>query len=449
MPDAPLKTYPDPESSIGPVLDARFFETFANVNNVEKRQREKFRAALVIGAILLLLNYWGVLKLTGPKTVYFATVILIHEFGHFVGMRLCGYRGVGLLFLPYLSDSAQGVRTHASPLREAIVILLGPLPGMFIGLILSFLAVLEFSDSIRFAAMCFLAFNSISLLPCLPFDGGRLLQRVVLVRSRYLMAIVQLTLASFLVLVGWLLGMKYTVILGLGSLFWTTLNFRFDSIAQRLHDQFPDLELGESGQVSMASAANIVKELRRHVPFTLRFGMDAWAVRSVWERLMAKPAGLGTILMSLAAYATAFVLFVCTTVGLMLYPEEQLSTIQLPDGTEQKQATIFLLGDRVIEVTVSDEGRYHGEQKTYVPGGDAVLVEGEWKNGYMEGVWTTSTEDGNAISRMTLKQGELIKFEEFRDGAWVESTPANIAWFVRYDLWRHRRVAPEGPHQSD
>ncbi len=273
---------------------------------------------------------------------------------------------------------------------------------MFIGLILSFLAVLEFSESIRFAAICFLAFNSISLLPCLPFDGGRLLQRVVLVRRRYLMAIVQLTLASFLVLVGWILGMKYTVILGLGSLFWTTLNFRFDSIAQRLHDQFPDLELGESGHVSLVSAANIVKELRQHVPFTLRFGMDAWAVRSIWERLMAKPAGLGTILASLAAYATAFVLLVCATVGLMFYPEEQVSTVQLPDGTEQKQATISLLGKRVIDVTVSDEGCYHGEQKTYVPGGDVVLVQGEWNNGYMEGVWTTSTEDGNAISRMTL-----------------------------------------------
>ncbi len=432
------------------VLDARFFETYAKVNDVENWQRKKFRFALAVGAVLVLLNLTGVLKLTRPTTVYFMAVLLIHELGHYVGMRLCGYRAVGMLFLPFLSDSAQGVRTHSSPLREAVVILLGPLPGLFIALALSCLAVLEFSHSLFYAAIYFLAFNTISLLPCLPFDGGRLLQRVILVRCRYLMVLVQVPLASALALGGWLLGMEFTVILGLGSLYWTSVNFRFDSIAQRLHDHFPEQEGAQSrGEISIMSAAMIVNELRQHVPVALRFGMDAWAVRSIWERVMAKRAGLGTILASLTAYAAAFVMIVIAIIGLMTYPEEHVSAIPLADGTQQQRATVSVLGKKIIEVDVSDDGFYHGVQKSYVFGGDTVHMYGEWKDGYMEGVWTSHTTDGAKQSRMTFKRGELVGCEEFRDGAWTDSDAADLPWSVRYDLWRHGRSAPEGPHQHE
>jgi len=50
-------------------------------------------------------------------------------------MKLFGYRDVQMFFIPMLGAAVSGVESNPSSVRKAIVSLLGPLPGIIIGII--------------------------------------------------------------------------------------------------------------------------------------------------------------------------------------------------------------------------------------------------------------------------------------------------------------------------
>ena len=57
-------------------------------------------------------------------------VLLLHESGHYLGMRLFGYRDVRMFFIPFFGAAVSGKRGAVAPWKEGVVLLLGPLPGI-------------------------------------------------------------------------------------------------------------------------------------------------------------------------------------------------------------------------------------------------------------------------------------------------------------------------------
>ena len=58
------------------------------------------------------------------------SVLLLHESGHYLGMRLFGYRDVRMFFIPFFGAAVSGKRGAVAPWKEGVVLLLGPLPGI-------------------------------------------------------------------------------------------------------------------------------------------------------------------------------------------------------------------------------------------------------------------------------------------------------------------------------
>jgi len=103
------------------------------------------------------------------------TLIAIHEFGHWLAMKIFGYTGMGTFFIPYLGPVDLGRKLHAPAWQQLVVILAGPVPGILAGLVL--LVAGFFVPTIPAwlldAAGLSLAFNGFHLLPFLPLDGGK------------------------------------------------------------------------------------------------------------------------------------------------------------------------------------------------------------------------------------------------------------------------------------
>ena len=118
-------------------------------------------------------------------------IILIHEGGHWLAMRLLGYRRVHMIFLPLIGGLALGEEERASASARAWIILMGPLPGLLLALALAAayiylpgfsaaterlgLSVLDLQSFISLS----LFINCLNLLPVLPLDGGQLLQALL------------------------------------------------------------------------------------------------------------------------------------------------------------------------------------------------------------------------------------------------------------------------------
>jgi len=125
----------------------------------------------------------GLLQQSLSGILIVIVVLLIHETGHFTGMKMFGYRDVQMFFIPFFGAAVSGSEKNASSMQKAIVCLLGPIPGLVLGIasaILFYKTKHEFYSS---AASSFLFINGFNLLPFHPLDGGRFLDCVLLSRN--------------------------------------------------------------------------------------------------------------------------------------------------------------------------------------------------------------------------------------------------------------------------
>lgn len=108
-------------------------------------------------------------------------VLLLHELGRFVAMRACGYRETAVYFLPFLGAAASGTKPEATLSERALVFLAGPVPGLVAGL--AMMQSLPTGAQLAWwmpLTLMLVYVNLFNLLPVLPLDGGRLVERVLL-----------------------------------------------------------------------------------------------------------------------------------------------------------------------------------------------------------------------------------------------------------------------------
>jgi len=104
--------------------------------------------------------------------------ILLHETGHFIAMKIFGYRDVHMLFIPFLGAYVSGSPQKISQKQRIITLLAGPLPGIVIGFVC--LLIFTSTSDIFFyrLSLIFIILNVFNLLPVTPLDGGQLLENL-------------------------------------------------------------------------------------------------------------------------------------------------------------------------------------------------------------------------------------------------------------------------------
>jgi Zn-dependent protease len=145
-------------------------------------ERVKPNALLLLGTLVL----YALSARSGERTwvdvVLLIGVLLFHELGHWLGMRAFGFQNVRMFFIPFFGAAVSGRNTSASSWKEALVLLMGPLPGLLLGCVLLSIGGGLLTDAGRLLVLL----NGFNLLPVVPFDGGRFFQLLVFSRHRYL-----------------------------------------------------------------------------------------------------------------------------------------------------------------------------------------------------------------------------------------------------------------------
>jgi Zn-dependent protease len=127
--------------------------------------------SMVIFAItfsLILDDYYLIAILLG--------VLLFHELGHFLMMKLFNYEELNMLFIPFMGAMVSGRKKEYSQVESSLMVIAGPLPGILLGASLILYGWVEpTSLSIQLGAILILL-NVMNLIPIDPLDGGQLMR---------------------------------------------------------------------------------------------------------------------------------------------------------------------------------------------------------------------------------------------------------------------------------
>ncbi|MCC7386967.1 MAG: hypothetical protein IT384_34335 [Deltaproteobacteria bacterium] len=192
----------------------------AEIQRTRRTTRQRWGLILGLTGVAFALS---MLHLFEAATVAIVVaVVFFHELGHWLAMRLLGYRDATIFFIPFFGGAAVGQKAETSLAEELLVLFAGPVPGLILATAIHYL-VPSLATSERGAELVvmLLAINAANLLPLYPLDGGRILDALLLTRRPYAGTIFRAA-AGALFLGGGAMSGDFLLIL-LGTITWLSL----------------------------------------------------------------------------------------------------------------------------------------------------------------------------------------------------------------------------------
>jgi Zn-dependent protease len=261
-------------------------------------------------------------------------VLFIHEAGHFLTMKLFGYRDVRMFFIPFLGAAVMGRRVAAAQWKQSLVALAGPLPGIALGIGVGIAAGITDNPLLYEASVLFLVLNTFNLAPLLPFDGGRVLNAVLYSRSPVLEVVAQGFAVLALLGLGMVLDTRVLLPLGVMLAISLPVTWRTAVLSRELRSSGA-LEHAEGAEVPPLAAGVIIDRLRSAPAGSLAAqGLNratlATLAGQVYDRTASRPPSVLPTLGLLTLYAGGVVMGLLSA-GVVILAKEGLlmQTVQL------------------------------------------------------------------------------------------------------------------------
>jgi len=171
---------------------------------LDRFQNKKPHWLMTFGGFVLSLLIFvklGLLSWSVQSTAILVGVLLFHEGGHYLAMRAMGYENVRMYFVPFLGALTMGKPQEVSVPRAMFVSLMGPVPGIILGLVL--LGIYSQIENLLLlqVASVLLSLNLLNLLPISVLDGGRVVRVLLSRRSPWISFVFDsLSMVGFIIL---------------------------------------------------------------------------------------------------------------------------------------------------------------------------------------------------------------------------------------------------------
>ncbi|WP_313915062.1 site-2 protease family protein [Tahibacter sp.] len=260
-------------------------------------------------ALFLLLGgwFWG-LRFAAILFV----VVAIHEFGHYLAMRLSGYRNVQMLALPLVGGVTIGHEATPDAARRAWMSLMGPLPGIVIGWALAIYVLMNgaIGGLAYEAALVFLFVNYLNVLPVPPLDGAHVVQELLPVGSARLSAVFIATASLVGAALAFWLGFTLLAVIALLQLPGVRNRWQLGGVLRALRND-PEMDRSRPAGARQRRVFEIFDRVAGPTPHApVRLALGAEALRSLDVkpmRLLQRVLVGGTYLLLLAGPIAAAV----------------------------------------------------------------------------------------------------------------------------------------------
>ncbi len=179
----------------------------------------------------------GAWKWSWEILVVIVGVLLVHEAGHYLAMKMFNYANVRMFFIPFFGAAVSGQNYTAPGWKRVITALMGPLPGIFLAGVVGITGLIRSNDLMTRIGLMAAILNGFQLLPVLPLDGGRVMHTLLFSRNHYLDTVFQVGAGGLLALIGSLAGDRVLLMLGIFMLVSVPTAYKVAKISSELRGQ--------------------------------------------------------------------------------------------------------------------------------------------------------------------------------------------------------------------
>ncbi len=289
-----------------PVDTAAYAAVLAEIERSQTKKPGWGKAIFILGISLLIFFGAGAAAWSWQMVAALIPILLFHEFGHYVAMRVFGYQDLRMFFIPLFGAAVSGRHYNVPGWKKAIVSLAGPVPGIALGAVLGVVAIVANQNWLLQASLFLLLLNGFNLLPFLPLDGGWVAHAILFSRHPSLDAGFRILAAVALILVGLAMGAFFLPLLGMFMLFGVPMAYRIARTAADIRSRGVDTT-AQVDHIPTNAACRIIGELRNTLPKGLSDRQLANCTLQVFEAANARPPGWIATLAFGAVYAGCFV----------------------------------------------------------------------------------------------------------------------------------------------
>lgn len=277
----------------------------------EIRTLENARPGWSRAIFVLLISLLLFLGLAGTAwdwqfTMMLIPILLFHEMGHAVAMRMFGYHDVRMFFIPLFGAAVSGRHYNVVGWKRAVVSLAGPLPGIALGIALGMTAIALRQKDMMDWALLLLVLNGFNLLPIMPLDGGATVHGVLFCRHPWLDAGFRLLAAVAMVLIGLALQAWLLLALGAFMLLGTPIQFKIArSVADLRKSPMMSAPIDDH-EIPTTAALAIIAELRKVLVGIKDDKVIAKNTINIYQTINTHPPGILASLAILGVHAVSF-----------------------------------------------------------------------------------------------------------------------------------------------
>lgn len=297
---------------------ARRVDVQAEIDRLQNRSSGWVGAVLLLVISLLAFLAIGIRGLSAWQVLAMVPILLFHEAGHYFAMKLFGYRNLRMFFIPGLGAAVTGRNYNVAGWKKVIVFLMGPVPGIVIGIALGLCGVFLKSDFAVKAAMLTLVLNGFNLLPIMPLDGGHV-AHLLLFSRHFVLDVAFRSLAALAMLVlaaasgsALLIGFVVAMFAGL------PMSYRVCKVVSELRKEGVAAESADSQTIPPLLVDRISDRLQALSKRPQPVKALAMQTLSVFESLNARPPGLGGTIGLLSVHALSFVAALVFSIGFLI-----------------------------------------------------------------------------------------------------------------------------------
>jgi Zn-dependent protease len=316
------------ENPSTPIPSDQMLDEIREAMKSQKKSLVQKLSVLIISLII----FAGMGLLQGPPVnlLLILLVLFIHESGHWLGMKFFGYRDLQMFFIPGFGAAVSGNETTPSARQKAIVSLMGPLPGIIIGVGCGIAYAFVRNNLLSHACGVFVLINGFNLLPFSPLDGGRFLEAVLFTRHPKAEIAFKVLAAGGLAWVAFewksvALGIVIYITLASLKNVWTLAK-----AASHLRKELPQEHSYTSNEIPDALLHRIISHLHDKLPMAQHNARHlAAAAKTVWSRMIIRHCSVRTSI----GLTLLYLLFAVPALGLIALT--QVSASRQTESVEQ------------------------------------------------------------------------------------------------------------------